>query len=156
MTPSNGLERLEWNNIFWYLHKRLLLIGTQNRVDFKRSHPVRKFRNWKNKCSNGNLVQQLGTRIRAVDWCWECCDICWNPIKVWVYMTWHSEHGMGQMWAPKDSPAAGAIRPWPDQEAYEGKDGAANETLATYFWHCLLYTSPSPRDKRQSRMPSSA
>ena len=23
-------------------------------------------------------------------------------------------------------------------------------------WVCLLYTSPSPRDKRQSRMPSSA
>ena len=23
-------------------------------------------------------------------------------------------------------------------------------------WLCLLYTSPSPRDKRQSRMPSSA
>ena len=23
-------------------------------------------------------------------------------------------------------------------------------------WTCLLYTSPSPRDKRQSRMPSSA
>ena len=24
------------------------------------------------------------------------------------------------------------------------------------YWCCLLYTSPSPRDKRQSRMPSSA
>ena len=24
------------------------------------------------------------------------------------------------------------------------------------YVHCLLYTSPSPRDKRQSRMPSSA
>ena len=24
------------------------------------------------------------------------------------------------------------------------------------FWHCLLYTSPSPRDQRGSRMPSSA
>ena len=24
------------------------------------------------------------------------------------------------------------------------------------YYHCLLYTSPSPRDKRQSRMPSSA
>ena len=24
------------------------------------------------------------------------------------------------------------------------------------FYLCLLYTSPSPRDKRQSRMPSSA
>ena len=27
---------------------------------------------------------------------------------------------------------------------------------ATQAFHCLLYTSPSPRDKRQSRMPSSA
>ena len=28
---------------------------------------------------------------------------------------------------------------------------------STYiFYRCLLYTSPSPRDKRQSRMPSSA
>ena len=27
-----------------------------------------------------------------------------------------------------------AIRPSPDEEAYEGKDGAANETLAIYFW----------------------
>ena len=25
-----------------------------------------------------------------------------------------------------------------------------------YFMHCLLYTSPSPRDQRGSRMPSSA
>ena len=25
-----------------------------------------------------------------------------------------------------------------------------------YYLRCLLYTSPSPRDKRQSRMPSSA
>ena len=24
------------------------------------------------------------------------------------------------------------------------------------YWACLLYTPPSPRDKRQSRMPSSA
>ena len=27
---------------------------------------------------------------------------------------------------------------------------------ATLYMDCLLYTSPSPRDKRQSRMPSSA
>ena len=31
--------------------------------------------------------------------------------------------------------------------------GHANHTL---FWSCLLYTSPSPRDQRGSRMPSSA
>ena len=28
--------------------------------------------------------------------------------------------------------------------------------LKAYHEPCLLYTSPSPRDKRQSRMPSSA
>ena len=28
--------------------------------------------------------------------------------------------------------------------------------IQTMSLHCLLYTSPSPRDKRQSRMPSSA
>ena len=38
-----------------------------------------------------------------------------------------------------------------------------NFPLQTYLlwltidnWHCLLYTSPSPRDRQKSRMPSSA
>ena len=35
-----------------------------------------------------------------------------------------------------------------------GNRKAIDETLQ--FMVCLLYTSPSPRDKRQSRMPSSA
>ena len=30
------------------------------------------------------------------------------------------------------------------------------QELRTLLKNCLLYTSPSPRDKRQSRMPSSA
>ena len=35
--------------------------------------------------------------------------------------------------------------------------GDADAVVATAAWCCcLLYTSPSPRDKRQSRMPSSA
>ena len=33
---------------------------------------------------------------------------------------------------------------------------AGNHAVATWFRACLLYTSPSPRDKRQTRMPSSA
>ena len=28
--------------------------------------------------------------------------------------------------------------------------------VSSHYYVCLLYTSPSPRDKRQSRMPSSA
>ena len=37
--------------------------------------------------------------------------------------------------------------------------GFIQSTLQEYddsIYSCLLYTSPSPRDKRQSRMPSSA
>ena len=32
----------------------------------------------------------------------------------------------------------------------------ANDSKTPVTFSCLLYTSPSPRDKRQSRMPSSA
>ena len=32
----------------------------------------------------------------------------------------------------------------------------SNKALATLFRNCLLYTSPSPRDRTRSRMPSSA
>ena len=31
-----------------------------------------------------------------------------------------------------------------------------HNTLIEVLYSCLLYTSPSPRDERQSRMPSSA
>ena len=31
-----------------------------------------------------------------------------------------------------------------------------SDEIHAQLYHCLLYTSPSPRDKRQSRMPSSA
>ena len=34
--------------------------------------------------------------------------------------------------------------------------GAMQELLAGLNRHCLLYTSPSPRDRQKSRMPSSA
>ena len=35
-------------------------------------------------------------------------------------------------------------------------DFSGSNTHSGVFDGCLLYTSPSPRDKRQSRMPSSA
>ena len=38
-------------------------------------------------------------------------------------------------------------------EAFEGKSRVQQHQMV---YDCLLYTSPSPRDKRQSRMPSSA
>ena len=39
----------------------------------------------------------------------------------------------------------------------ELRDGRViEESLDIMFWACLLYTSPSPRDRTRSRMPSSA
>ena len=38
----------------------------------------------------------------------------------------------------------------------EGKIKGLEAKLVSDHVDCLLYTSPSPRDKRQSRMPSSA
>ena len=37
-----------------------------------------------------------------------------------------------------------------------GAENKFDEKGNPLFFPCLLYTSPSPRDKRQSRMPSSA
>ena len=52
---------------------------------------------------------------------------------------------------------------WSDIGCYGGEVDTPNlDQLAaegmrfTQFYNCLLYTSPSPRDQRGSRMPSSA
>ena len=37
-----------------------------------------------------------------------------------------------------------------------GPNGAGKTTLISTICGCLLYTSPSPRDRTRSRMPSSA
>ena len=37
-----------------------------------------------------------------------------------------------------------------------GLDKKSNKKIAVYDLGCLLYTSPSPRDRQKSRMPSSA
>ena len=40
------------------------------------------------------------------------------------------------------------IQPRPGEKGWQ--------RYGAYLWSCLLYTSPSPRDQRGSRMPSSA
>ena len=47
--------------------------------------------------------------------------------------------------------------PKPLLDKHNGEDpGALFDVQPTQFNNCLLYTSPSPRDQRGSRMPSSA
>ena len=42
------------------------------------------------------------------------------------------------------------------KDSYTAAGAAPTQTRPGHAGPCLLYTSPSPRDKRQSRMPSSA
>ena len=53
---------------------------------------------------------------------------------------------------PYTCPTAGRLMP---QVGERGKEVAVL-MIGARLQNCLLYTSPSPRDKRQSRMPSSA
>ena len=53
-------------------------------------------------------------------------------------------HYLEQLWSPEQ----------------QGSTGTGANTFCLLIWQpawaCLLYTSPSPRDQRGSRMPSSA
>ena len=76
------------------------------------------------------------------------------PIAVQWWSTWYpgAEPGGGgyvaqRMLAAKDENHAMKATLW---------FNIAHYALRPWPWICLLYTSPSPRDKRQSRMPSSA
>ena len=48
---------------------------------------------------------------------------------------------------------ATGFKDWYNSSTIKIKCNNSNNLL---YLHCLLYTSPSPRDKRQTRMPSSA
>ena len=48
----------------------------------------------------------------------------------------------------------GDFEPWWFLEGWE-EDIVASKKFDQYY-DCLLYTSPSPRDRQKSRMPSSA
>ena len=64
------------------------------------------------------------------------------------------EPGSAQMSSFAAAVGAGAMRRGERDPTLDGELGT--QTVADARWTCLLYTSPSPRDQRGSRMPSSA
>ena len=63
---------------------------------------------------------------------------------------------------PEEAPVALTVDDLPEPPLSAAEDGEAPDAFGVeglegaQYQACLLYTSPSPRDKRQSRMPSSA
>ena len=54
------------------------------------------------------------------------------------------------------APGAALAGPYVNVEANSGFTGSDYTGTTTDAHVCLLYTSPSPRDRQKSRMPSSA
>ena len=55
--------------------------------------------------------------------------------------------------------SGGAVYMYEDEDHYEreqAKKKFYNKVDDKWDYYCLLYTSPSPRDRQKSRMPSSA
>ena len=53
-------------------------------------------------------------------------------------------------------PAEQSIVEYPDMKEVPVGPTRADREIDRLFCNCLLYTSPSPRDRQKSRMPSSA
>ena len=76
------------------------------------------------------------------------------------------DEALGARRMPRPSPAGDLdpvalegdlLKRWSEEGAFEASIEARRGGAPFIFLEgCLLYTSPSPRDKRQSRMPSSA
>ena len=66
--------------------------------------------------------------------------------------TWHAAGLLGQL---RDNRNATELAKY-TAELYQQLETETGQATGCKFNGCLLYTSPSPRDKRQSRMPSSA
>ena len=75
---------------------------------------------------------------------------------------------LSDKWIKKNAKSKGMIRPFVSKQVRKGKISfglssygydarVSNEfKIFTNVNSCLLYTSPSPRDREKSRMPSSA
>ena len=74
-------------------------------------------------------------------------------------ITYHSDYHIKPVWDGKDEDALAEIMDCieklevPQDKVWFMPAGDSRESL---FKSCLLYTSPSPRDRQKSRMPSSA
>ena len=64
---------------------------------------------------------------------------------------WRQQAGIAEQ-----HPRVIGVAPYVDGQAMVTQGGRVRGVLVRGVQPCLLYTSPSPRDKRQSRMPSSA
>ena len=81
-----------------------------------------------------------------------------SSLRTWVFTilvnrsrTRGAREGRSIPWSALDPDQEGDATSWVDPARFRGPDDQYPGG-----WTCLLYTSPSPRDQRGSRMPSSA
>ena len=80
-------------------------------------------------------------------------DDFWPP-KDWYHLIESTLEKVERLWPWDNLPAAKKLVNKMTEEQFMLL--SVRHVVWSIFGGCLLYTSPSPRDKRQSRMPSSA
>ena len=78
-------------------------------------------------------------------------DACYHKVKS-RYSVWPSAYASGALVKCRKVGAAN----WGNSKKESVEYEREVPTKGHYNWSCLLYTSPSPRDRTRSRMPSSA
>ena len=92
-------------------------------------------------------------RVRIDGGAWEVLTVA--TTKTFTGLTASSSHTI-------DAQAGDAAGNWSTSTSWSGSTAAPAVTatsptdLAGLYYYCLLYTSPSPRDRTRYRMPSSA
>ena len=73
---------------------------------------------------------------------------------MWSAQSFLDKHNIHFQPGVNEDLAATAV--WGSQQVGLFEGAKYDGVFGMWYGNCLLYTSPSPRDKRQSRMPSSA
>ena len=111
-----------------------------------------------------NVLEELGYNVASPHLRERSPDLGYNELATGTIDVWANAWMPGHTFWFDDALPDGSVI-GDNIEVFDGSlmpGGGAQGFLITKAWAdannitCLLYTSPSPRDKRQSRMPSSA
>ena len=114
------------------------------------------------RIGDNHLIDVVGygtlTAVFPGDLTVKLLDVAYMPDLAFNLFTLMAAHKQGVGFMTEDEGLC--ISPFDGRLRFEG-DGSSYSNFACRIepdngYVCLLYTSPSPRDKRQSRMPSSA
>ena len=154
---------VDLNPIFWQTLLNLVILPRRSPKSAARYAQVWMKEGAPLKVYTDRIADKLRQRLRekAVD-----ADVFvgmryGNPSQVEVFKAIHNEHGFDRvlvlpLYPQYSSSTTASVSDAVSKAMQQMKSHPKVRFIRDYHTHCLLYTSPSPRDTERSRMPSSA